>query len=37
VVAWLFVDEKGIGLDGRRQLADPEKLFCGPDGRLTFG
>ena len=36
-VARLFVDELGIGLDGRRQLADPKKLFRGPDGRLTFG
>jgi hypothetical protein len=34
-VARLFVDETGIGLDGRRQLADPEKLFCGPESRLT--
>ncbi len=34
-VTRLFVDETGIGLDGRRQLADPEKLFCGPESRLT--
>ena len=34
-VARLFVDETGIGLDGRRQLADPEKFFCGPESRVT--
>jgi hypothetical protein len=36
-VARLFVDKLGVSLDGRRQLADPEKLFCGADGRLAFG
>jgi hypothetical protein len=34
-VARLFVDEMGIGLDGRRQLADPEKFFCGSESRVT--